>query len=153
MNRGKNSNTVLSPPHVRFDMRYIPEPNSGCWIWLGGVNKATGYAEFYISKERKVLGHRFSYEWNVGPISPELQVDHKCRVRCCVNPDHLQLVSCRENILLGETLAAANAAKTHCPKGHEYSAQNVMITIDGYRRCRECSRQDVRRRRAKQRRR
>lgn len=143
----------VSDPMARFDAQYIPEPTSGCWLWLGELRR-NGYGTLLIKEDdkwRHKLAHRLSYEWHVGTIPPSFVIDHKCRTRCCVNPDHLRLVSCRENLLLGETLAAANAAKTHCCRGHEFSAENIFWKKNGARRCRECGRQDVRRRRARNR--
>jgi len=79
-----------------------------------------------------------------------LEIDHLCRVRCCVNPDHLEAVTHRENILRGNTFAAVNAAKTHCPKGHEYTPENTRIHTGGRRQCIACSRAYDRARYAKQ---
>ena len=84
--------------------------------------------------------HRYAYEELVGPIPEGLQLDHLCRNRSCVNPDHLEPVTCRENLRRGETLNAANLAKTHCPAGHPYAGENLSITAKGFRECIECGR-------------
>jgi hypothetical protein len=78
----------------------------------------------------------------VGKIPEGLQIDHLCRVRECANPAHLEAVTCRENLLRGDTVTAHNANKTHCVNGHEYTPENTAITRDGCRRCRICHRAD-----------
>lgn len=81
-----------------------------------------------------------SHELHKGPIPEGLVIDHLCRNRGCVNPDHLEAVTQRENILRGEGLAAANARKTHCPKGHPYSGENLyVVPSSGRRQCRICA--------------
>lgn len=71
-------------------------PESGCWIWIGSRN-AGGYGT--VKYRGKVwLAHRASYTILAGPIPPGLELDHKCRVRACVNPDHLEPVTGQENI-------------------------------------------------------
>jgi hypothetical protein len=61
-----------------------------------------------------------------------------CQVTLCVNPAHLDDVTPRENLLRGQTLAAANVRKTHCTNGHEFTEENTMWRADGSRRCRSC---------------
>ncbi len=91
------------PQKVSFDDSYVPEPNSGCWLWTGVCNPL-GYGQIWIRDIsrlggwRKVSAHRHAYERFVGPIADGLEIDHKCRVRCCVNPDHLQAITHLENI-------------------------------------------------------
>ncbi len=87
-----------------------------------------GYATVYIGGGRgakKPYVHRYVYELLVGPIPDGFDIDHLCRVRNCVNPEHLEAVTHRENMLRGDTLAAANAAKTHCPKGHALDGRDT----------------------------
>lgn len=66
-----------------------------CWIWTG-AKRTGGYGQFYFDG-RTCKAHRFSYEFYVGPIPNGAQIDHRCRVRACVNPDHLRPVSNKEN--------------------------------------------------------
>lgn len=127
---------------ARFWDKVIPEPNSGCWLWIGGTTTA-GYGMTTVSTNRIGFAHRFAYESLVGPISDGLQVDHLCRTRCCVNPAHMEPVTHRENTLRGVGFAAVNAAKVSCPKGHPYDEQNTyqVTTKKGpSRRCRQCNR-------------
>ncbi len=124
---------------------YAPEPNSGCWIWLGYINEG-GYGHVRIGTKTH-YAHRAAYEKKFGKIPDTLQIDHLCRVRCCINPDHLELVTQRENFLRGKGPEGANGwkggkdARTHCIKGHEYTSENTYRAPDGYRECRECRRQ------------
>ena len=101
---GKYNNA--GPPRVSLDKRLdkftIPEPNSGCLIWLGAVNNG-GYGKIRIGFRgegtyRIAYAHRVFYEYFVGPIPEGLDLDHKCRVRCCVNPAHLEPVTKKENV-------------------------------------------------------
>lgn len=80
--------------------RVMPVPESGCWIWTGELNR-NGYGRVW-RLGRRVMAHRAMYELLVGPIPEGLVLDHLCRVRCCVNPKHLEPVTVRENTIRGE---------------------------------------------------
>lgn len=111
----------------------------GCLIWIGGAAN-NGYGTFWIDG-RNVSAHRWSYEYHSGPIPAGLHLDHLCRNRRCVNPEHLEPVTCRENILRGEGSAAQHSQLTHCPAGHAYSGAN-LYTPPGRpreRHCRQCN--------------
>jgi hypothetical protein len=93
----------------------------------------------------KVVGaHRAAYTLLREPIPPGKHLDHLCRVRACVNPWHLDVVTCTENIRRGTSPSAANCRKTQCPKGHPYDAENTIYTRsktgNRKRHCRECQR-------------
>ncbi len=118
----------------------IPEPNSGCWLWLGARSPG-GYGHIRVAGILW-MAHRLSYEAFIGSIPERRELDHKCRVRSCVNPEHLQIVTRGENALLGETgkvTGAMNRAKTHCKRGHPLSGNNLYIYRDG-RDCKICRR-------------
>lgn len=119
-----------------FNKRCVPVPWTGCWLWLGHV-KSTGYGECGTGKTRQGA-HRVSYRLYRGPISPELQIDHLCRVRSCVNPKHLELVTIRENVLRGWGRAGVNARKLICKRGHSLVGDNARINKYGHRNCRIC---------------
>jgi hypothetical protein len=109
-----------------------PEPDSGCWLWLGAVTPG-GYARL-----RDGYAHRMSYEIHVGPIPPGLQLDHLCRVRSCVNPAHLEAVTQKINIGRGEA-GMHMRERTHCPRGHERTPENTYTRIKrGHSECRIC---------------
>lgn len=110
-------------PQTRFWAYVDKRSASECWLWTASVAD-TGYGAFSIGK-RYILAHRFAYESLIGPIPEGLTLDHRCRVRACVNPAHLEPVSRGTNTLRGETVTAANREKTHCPSGHEYSEENT----------------------------
>src|SRR5581483_1993568 len=122
----------------RFLARIVKGP--GCWEW-NGAHTAAGYAETWNGK-RPILAHRVSYQHFVGPIPEGLTIDHLCRNRGCVRPDHLEPVSHAENMRRGNTVARMNANKTHCPLGHPYDT----VLKNGGRACRECWRIKNRRR-------
>ena len=132
----------------RFENMYMPEPNSGCWIWLGYIWQDTGYACFAITHSQTKQAHIVAYRLYRGEIPEGMQLDHLCRTRWCSNPWHLEPVPCKENLLRGNTRNARNAAVTHCPAGHPYEGTNLYIRkSNGQRGCRAC-RNDVRRRAA-----
>lgn len=136
---------AMSKREEKFWDFVMPEPNSGCWLWIGGDN-GVGYGKFWNGK-KPIYAHRFSYEMHRGLIPAGLQLDHLCRVPCCVNPDHLEAVTASENILRGNR--NGNQNKTHCPQGHPYDGKNLYRIPDGRRDCRECTRRRGREYRAR----
>lgn len=132
---------IIEPlPRPTFEERLFSYINvSGvCWEWEGTL-ASTGYGVIYRGSDNKLVrAHRAVYEALVGPIPKELVCDHLCRNIRCVNPDHIELVTQRENILRGYGPTANNARKTHCDNGHEFVWGNMRITEEGYRICTEC---------------
>lgn len=110
-----------------------------CWEYRGAI-KDNGYGNFCPHRSRTMLAHRFAWETLVGPIPEGMTLDHMCLNRRCVNPDHLRVMSARENTLAGHSEAALNARKTRCANGHELAGKNLRIRADGSRACRLCCR-------------
>lgn len=157
-------------PLERFREK-VAVTESGCWEWQSTVTKG-GYPTFGIPGGRAdgswgmVYAHRWIYEQVHGEIPDGLHIGHRChdesdcaggegcRHRRCVNPEHLAPMTPQENLLAGRTIAARHAAKTHCPRGHRYEGDNLILD-GGSRKCRECKRRrsraiDRRRRLARQ---
>ena len=116
----------------------LDKTESGCWEWVGNILQS-GYGQIAITHTHMELAHRFAYELLVGPIPEGLQLDHLCRVRHCVNPDHLEPVTARENVLRGNGIAAQSARQTHCIHGHPFDEGNTYLTKRGWRQCRTCT--------------
>ncbi len=112
------------------------EKTTTCWLWKGALCW-DGYAQFRLyGKFPKA--HRVSYELLVGNIPEGMTLDHLCRVRHCVNPSHLEVVTLRENLLRGNAVSAINARKRECIRGHSLSGEN-LVTVVGKRQCRKCN--------------
>lgn len=117
---------------------------SGCWLWTRSVSNE-GYALMSWKRGARTIhtGHHAAYEAFIGTVPNGLELDHLCRVRSCVNPRHLEPVTHRENLMRSPVaIAAINASKTHCSKGHPFSGDNVTLyrTRGGStaRACRAC---------------
>lgn len=136
----------------------LPEqrPELGpCWMWTG-TRQGSGYGCVTIS-QRKFGAHVAVYEFYRKPVPEGMELDHlchpgdgscvraTCRHRLCVNPDHLEPVTRRENVRRGSSIFGANMDKTHCPKGHEYTPENTRVRIgrggNEMRSCRACDRE------------
>jgi hypothetical protein len=127
----------------------VPEPNSGCWLWMGQIS-TVGYGQIRVRTKalwRTFGAHRVIYESLIGPIPDGLGLDHKCCVPSCVNPSHLEPVTQAENMRRAAERGrmkiggAKRAAKfTHCPQGHEYTPENTYYPNKGYSKkvCRAC---------------
>lgn len=127
----------------RFWSKVLPEPNSGCWLWTSAISHGYGVLGRGTRLEGNVFAHRLSFETLVSVVPSHLELDHLCRVRCCVNPAHLEPVTHAENIRRGmapTSVAARHASMTHCPAGHPYDAANTYLRSDRwtFRACRKC---------------
>lgn len=129
----------LTDSDIERTMSYISK-SSDCWVWLGKPAN-TGYGQIGFGyPNRKVRNaHRVIYELLVGEIPDGKQLDHLCRNRLCVNPEHLEPVTQKENLLRGDTIPAKNKAKTHCVRGHKLSGDNIRTYGKrGGRQCKPC---------------
>lgn len=135
MPRGVYEHQTIDPIE-RFSRHVQPEPNSGCWLWIGAL-LPTGYGVFCPVGSRTVGAHRFAFlEIAKREIPAGTELDHLCRVRSCVNPGHLEAVTRRVNFLRGQHPTAVRFLKNVCKYGHSMS--------DAYRdrrgrKCRMCS--------------
>ena len=122
----------------RFDEQWIPEPNTGCWLWMR--NLYAGYGAFSLNLKPRPA-HVASWLLRRGEIPAGMVIDHMCRVRSCVNPDHLRLVTRRVNCTENSVSPAAlNRLKTHCPRGHAYDRVIPVRSKTLGRRCLQCDR-------------
>ena len=134
MNPTPHSIETVRTPHVeqRFTSR-IKKAVNGCIEWTGRLDIG-GYGTLSVNS-RAIKAHRVSYMLYKGQIPEGLQIDHLCRNRKCVNPEHLEAVTQKINVLRGESPTAKNARKTHCWHGHELTKENTFYFTDRPFRC------------------
>jgi len=121
---------------IRFWLKVTRRGAEECWGWTG-ARASEGYGRMRAAG-RYFYAHRFAYELLVGPIPKGLSIDHLCRNRLCVNPNHLEAVTQRQNVLRGTGSPAINHKKTECSRGHPYTPENTYIQIDHGREHRSC---------------
>jgi hypothetical protein len=122
----------------------LPQPGSladdrglgQCWLWTPPPD-THGYGQFRVDG-RLTGAHLYSFALHGGVLVAELEIDHLCRRPICVNPGHFEQVTPRVNLMRSQSWAALNAAKTHCPQGHPYDAENTYRPARGGRMCRKC---------------
>lgn len=124
---------------ARFKSKFIISGN--CWLWQAGT-MADGYGSYSLNG-KTTRAHRYAYEWAYGLIPTRLVIDHLCRNILCVNFYHLEAVTNGENLKRGIN---KESAKTHCPKGHPYDAENTHYRPNGWRKCKACWQLDNKRR-------
>lgn len=123
---------------VKFYSNVAVDSERGCQVWQGNLNNG-GYGILNIDR-KQYRAHRVSYVIKNGEHEEGLVLDHLCRNRACVNPDHLEPVTTRTNVLRGEGISAMNALKSHCPRGHAMiDANRITDTVGTHgRACRSC---------------
>jgi len=103
-----------------------------CWNWPN-VNAALGYGLIGVTRKYRAYAHRAFYHFFKGELIKDMQIDHLCRNRRCVNPEHLEQVTADENKRRGNSIFAIEARKTHCKHGHP-----LTMKPNGHRYCRPC---------------
>jgi HNH endonuclease len=139
---------VINKKHIsRFNLKY-EKTDSGCWNWIGYVND-NGYGIFSINN-KQYRAHRVSYEIYTSSVPLSLDLDHLCRNRRCVNPNHLEPVTRKVNLMRSETACLSGGMSTarkkmsnnFCNRGHQYTKENTRIRVDHKGRrsrvCRTC---------------
>jgi hypothetical protein len=112
------------------------EVTSGCWLWKAGLT-SSGYGGFGL-RGKVHMAHRVAYEHWKAPIPPQMEVDHLCYTRNCVNPEHLRVCTRAENCA-----TARQVLKTHCSRGHSLDTFYASKRPGGKgysRRCKVCHR-------------
>lgn len=115
--------------------RCQPIPYCGCWVWMGAISAGYGHVR---DKGKLFTAHFLSFTLSGGIIPIGHELDHLCRVRSCINPDHLEPVTHVVNVLRGAR-SALRTIKTICPQGHPYEGEN-RYDYDGKVFCRACNR-------------
>lgn len=121
------------------------DASGDCWEWTAATMKGD-YGAFWDATATRAA-HVVAWELLVGPMPVGLQLDHLCQNPLCVNPDHLEPVTPRENTHRSHGPTGVNARRTHCSKGHALTDENVRLrrTPHGWaRQCRTCDKEYAR---------
>lgn len=137
----------LTPEDITRFWQKVEQPHhwGECWKWTGTLQH-TGYGTFKTNGAN-YGAHRIAYQLVIGDIVSGLYIDHLCRNRGCVNPYHMEPVSLVENVLRGDAWSGKNLRKTHCPKGHPLTPDNIVQapSVKGRRNCKTCKNEYIRR--------
>ena len=120
----------------RIWQRFEVDRQTGCWNWTGAISAGSYGSIYYEGRMQKA--HRVIWRLERGEIPDGLQIDHLCRNRRCINPDHLEVVTQSEN-LRRSPLMDRNSHRTHCIRGHEFTEENTRYRPgSGHRTCIIC---------------
>lgn len=128
----------------RFESKVLRLPFVECWLWAGTMHPA-GYGRIQVTDDtgahRQVYAHRLAYVLYVGPIPDDQQVDHRCRIRLCVNPGHLEAVDQAENLRRTMHPLCVLHRENQCARGHDLTVHGYVRTGSrpGQRFCRLCA--------------
>lgn len=128
-------------PRERFDRSYRVDTD-GCWRWTGEITH-NGYGRLLLSssgnRHVRMQAHKWIARQVFGEFGDDMQVDHLCKTRSCVNPAHLEVVTAKENNRRSGSPSAGKARQTHCIRGHDFADPAILyVTPDGRRQCRPC---------------
>ena len=130
-----DSSNIESVKTRLFD-KSMPEPNTGCFIWIGCLFNGD-YGRMWV-RDKQIMAHRISYFVHKGEIPEAFVIDHICNHTPCINPQHLEAKTQKDNGYRSKhSPTTINAQKTHCKNGHEFTEENTNSTIYG-RRCITC---------------
>lgn len=144
-----SSKEFIVPLNLSYEDRILKRvivDSNGCWIWQKNINP-DGYGTIRVDY-KQWLAHRYSYTTFGGPIPEGLVIDHLCRIRSCCNPNHMEPVEIRTNILRGEHPNVLLHNNKVCSRGHEVVGNNISVRSDGRIRCKMCINESERCRRA-----
>lgn len=128
-------------------MKSVEFAGNGCWNWTAAKSHF-GYGNIFVSG-RGMYAHRVSYQLFKGPIPEGLSLDHLCRNPSCLNPEHLEPVTHKENMKRGFISRGKGGSDTHCPRNHERNDENTHVSDKGIRSCRACARERAREKKAR----
>lgn len=140
--RPKGSRSPRRPPEVHpsdWVLKFCWLSPDGCWVYMRGLDRC-GYAQIIVDG-RMSMAHRVVYEHEVGPIPEGMEIDHLCRVRNCLNPQHMEVVTRRQNVRRGTSGEATRTmwrSKETCARGHSDWAWSKNGSRPDFRYCRTC---------------
>lgn len=117
------------------------DKTESCWLWTAGKTRGYGYLglkHYTLEKPVRISAHRLSWQLFVGSIPDGMQIDHLCKNPSCVRPDHLEVVTPKENNHRSDSPSAVYAKRTHCRNGHPYEGDNVRVAKSGNKTYRQC---------------